>query len=206
MTLFSQTKDYENALLSLPSDDEILEISYPYSYESNGYGTKDLWKSFVKEYNALSKEEKIAYKSEKDYDYGDYSISISGSLDSINFRRTYPIDFERFPQTTRKLMEWMNRYVEQEYPLLKNELEEYPHSFVDIHLNCRETELYNRTYGVNGKVALEALEFANSCSVKDGEAAYLVNIIVSSTNYNVQRFYLLSEEDFLTFRTMLIKQ
>ena len=60
----------------------------------------------MKEYNALSLEEKIEYKNDGEW-YG-HSIGVNGIKDSHAFYSTYPIDVQLFPETARLYMEFAN--------------------------------------------------------------------------------------------------
>ncbi|MBO5778803.1 MAG: hypothetical protein J6R82_04460 [Clostridia bacterium] len=197
--LFTETTEYENALLSMPADKEILSIWTPAYYDDDAEATnQQLWDSFVKEYNALSLEEKVEYKSSGDYYYSELSIEITGSVGTDAFFRRYNVNAKQFPKTAKMMVEVMNRSYSYEVTnhlqLLKDN--DTQSVYIDIHSNTSGT--YHSVQG-KAKNYLEALEFLYSCPIAEDGNGILLQISVGSDSAYSYNYYILSPDDFEAF-------
>ena len=108
-SMFIESKEYEDALLKLPSQSEITYVDLNNIYVESSIKRNQIWDSFVKEYNALSLEDKIAYKNlVMDGEWYGHSIGVNGIKDAHAFSSNYPIDVQLFPETARLYMELAN--------------------------------------------------------------------------------------------------
>lgn len=196
--LFAETKEYEKALLAMPTDKEILSIWTPIYYGSDDTLNQTLWDSFVKEYNALSLEEKVEYKSSGDYYYSELGFEINGSVGMDAFNRRYNVDAKWFPKTAKLMVEAMNRensydVTTQLQSLKDNNTQQV---YIDIHSNSEG--IYQSAQG-QAKTYLEALEFLYSCPIVEDGNGILVQISVGSDYHYSYQYYILSHSDFETF-------
>lgn len=197
ITLFAETEAYESALLALPTDQEILNIEIYDNYfgANNEKELPAIWNSFVTEYNQLSREEQIAYKSE-DW-YTNYCIRVNGMVGMDSFYRNYGIDIDRFPETCRLLIERNNRSWEQSYTELLTHLKRNTAQQIYVTMDVDGVSQYSlqgqaHTY-------LEALEFLENCQAPTDNKSLILSLYISSDYGYVERHYILSEADLLTF-------
>lgn len=196
-TMFSATREYEDALLKLPTESEIVHIDAQSIYTPNSSeNNQSLWECFVKEFNALSREEKIEYKSRvMQGDWYQYALSVNGMVGSQRFYSTYPITPDFFPQTARIYIALGN---EAEMESFKNALrvlnEEIP---VNVQMNV-EAGIYHSLDGQT-KMIREAMEFAEGCKTSSSKDTQIVRLTLWVETERYQsggtKYYLLSEED-----------
>lgn len=202
--IFSETKEYEEALLAMPSKDEILNIYFSYSYNSGEETCRELWDCFIAEYNKLPREEKIAYKSENGY-YSDLMFEIRGSVGMDSFYRNYNIDPKRFPETAKRMVKEMNACEESVYNTMIISMEQDESEYVYLDFSSGfDSQYYNEQ--CLAKTGLKALKFLDGCQTPtDGSAIYVrLDVGVGgSYSYYTNRFYLVSEADYLTFCQMV---
>ena len=116
ISMFIESKEYEDALLKLPSQSEITYVDLNNIYVESSIKRNQIWDSFVKEYNALSLEEKIEYKNiVMDGEWYGHSIGVNGIKDAHAFSSNYPIDVQLFPETARLYMELANESEKAEF-------------------------------------------------------------------------------------------
>ena len=109
-SMFIESKEYEDALVKLPTKSEITYVDLNNTYVESSIKRNQIWDSFVKEYNALSLEDKIEYKNlVMDGEWYGHSIAVRGITNSITFVSNYPIDVQLFPETARLYMEFANK-------------------------------------------------------------------------------------------------
>ena len=110
ISMFAKSKEYEDALLKPPTKSEITYVDLNNIYVESSIKRNQIWDSFVKEYNALSLEDKIEYKNlVMDGEWYGHSIAVRGITNSITFVSNYPIDVQLFPETARLYMEFANK-------------------------------------------------------------------------------------------------
>ena len=200
--IFSETKEYEEALLAMPSKDEILNIYFSYSYNSSEATCRELWDCFIAEYNKLPREEKIAYKSENGY-YSDLMFEIRGSVGMDSFYRNYSIDPKRFPETAKRMVEEMNTCEESVYNTMLISMERDDSQYVYLYFNSGFDSLYYDEQCI-AKTGLKALKFLDGCKAPADDSAIFVRLDISlGDGYYTNRFYLVSEADYLTFCQMV---
>lgn len=127
--LFLESDDYSAALIQMPSDSEVQYIyTYGMGYIYSGEDREKLWKSLLEEYNSLTVEQKIAYKSSIDNYYGDVwteeqvgddssylpqyttltTLAVSGTVGTQTFESEYPLRSDLFPKTCELYVSLIN--------------------------------------------------------------------------------------------------
>lgn len=129
--LFLQSDDYSSALIEMPSDSEVQYIhTYGMGYIYSGEDREKLWKSLLEEYNSLTKEQKIDYKSNMGDSYygggviteewvGDdgsiqpqytnlTTLAVSGTVGTQTFESEYPLRSDLFPKTCELYVSLVN--------------------------------------------------------------------------------------------------
>lgn len=199
--LFAETKEYENALLAMPTDKEILSIWTPISFDYDGdmeSENQKMWDSFVKEYNALSLEEKVEYKSSGDYYYSELGFEISGSVGVNSFSRRYNVDLQYFPKTAKLMVEAMNRENSYDVTTQLQSLKDNSTRAVSIDIHSNSMALYQSTQG-QAKIYIKALEFLYSCPISEDENGIFFQVSVATDYDYSYQYYILSPADFETF-------
>ncbi len=117
------TEAYQKAWLSLPSADQIDSYAYrTFEFEESPQDpsvSKELWKRFVKDYNALSVEKKTEYKNSfSNKNNRSETIRISGSVNGFRFATSYPLLPEYFPTAYAYYMESVNSYYADDLQVL----------------------------------------------------------------------------------------
>lgn len=123
--LFLESDDYSDALIKMPSDSEVQYIytTYGRGYINSDDDLKKLWKSLLKEYNSLTTEQKLEYKSStsmsNSYYDGDVwvteewtddssslpgyttltTLAVSGTVGTQTFQSEYLLRSDLFPET-----------------------------------------------------------------------------------------------------------
>ncbi len=198
--LFTETKEYENALLAMPTKDQILSITGPYEYgNSDDDNVPELWEFFLAEYNSLPTEEKVEYKSSSNsYHYSELCFEVSGAVGVDSFRRTYNIDPQRFPKTAKRMVEKINKDLSYTCIQQMKTLKEYPNAAINIDIHSNLLGIYQSVQGL-AKNYVEALEFLYSCPVaEDGNGLFLQISVGGNSDYSYN-YYILSPADFETF-------
>lgn len=115
--LFLESDNYADALITMPTDQQIQNIYYRYNL-SDAY-TEKLWDSFISEYNSLNQVQKLEYKSNMDISGGNVimetypdgevvdipqyttlgSLEVQGTVGTKTFRSSYPLRTDFFPDT-----------------------------------------------------------------------------------------------------------
>ncbi|MBQ8383482.1 MAG: hypothetical protein IJX47_09790 [Clostridia bacterium] len=192
ITLFTETKEYEDAFLSLPAKEEILGFGLPGVWDAVTKET--IWNSFVGEYSALTREEKVEYISSRDY----YALSLYvwGTLGVKSFYNDYPLNPNLFPQTCAMVVNAANAEYETGF---RDMLDAFKaDEAIKVHINLYMFDNSNYTSGA-GAHYLEALEFAEGCQAPADGNAVLFRLTFEYDRYYFDRYYLLSEADFSSF-------
>lgn len=128
--LFIESDDYANALIQMPSEQEIQSIC---AYGNHWIDFTDeqldkIWKSFTEEYNTLTREQMLTYKSGIEYDekivvevkpeHGEYeelptyttltTFEVSGTVGTTTFCSDYELRTDLFPKTCTLFIEMFN--------------------------------------------------------------------------------------------------
>lgn len=200
-TMFSATREYEDALLKLPTESEIVYIDYNVYYGDSDQ-RDELWESFVKEFNALSREEKIEYKTQvMKGDWYQHSISINGMKGSQLFYSTYPIYAHLFPETARLYVELANESEKESFDdALKAIMEKQPpHAQLNL-----ESLTDNAYFSLDNQMKLirKTIELAESFESSTAEGSQIVRIHLwveddgeESYYFGGTKYYLLTQED-----------
>lgn len=191
MTLFTETKEYEEVFLSLPTKDEILGYGLPNVFDSDTQ--EKIWGSFVSEYNALTHEEKVEALNTHSFTL---SLNVWGTVGVNGFYNQYPLEPRFFPKTCAMAVKAANADYETGFRDMLNTFKEFPSKKVYINLYM---EGYSTGNSGAGADYLEALEFAEGCSAPTGTTAVLFFLTFEYDGYYFDRYYLLSEADFSSF-------
>ncbi len=106
--LFLNSEPYSQAIMQMPADSEIQSIYFNnmYSEAVTEAQKKQLWHLLTEEFNQLSNEEKLNYKSVANSPYFDSEsntiltyVEVYGSIGTQSFRSIYPLRTDLFPQT-----------------------------------------------------------------------------------------------------------
>lgn len=199
LTLFTETEEYENALLALPTEDEILHLYVGgYSSYKGEFDPEAVWKCFVTEYNALTKAEKVEYKSQERY--SEYSVEVYGTVGIESFYRYYDIDYDRFPATCAMVAACKNAAYEEDYESLLLSIRE--NTAQQLYMDCSTSD--DNYFSIQGQAHtyLEAIEFLDSCQTPVTGDAVMLTMRINSDYHYAQRHYILSQTDYLTFCEM----
>ena len=108
MSLLLESYDYLEAYLDLPTSREIDSIGVS-GYEFSKEDVKRLWASFLFEFSALSREDKLAYV-EKSYRSDEVSrFYVNGTYRLKSFNSDYPIIYEYTPKTAQMYLEMASK-------------------------------------------------------------------------------------------------
>lgn len=184
--LFTATKEYEDALLKLPTDSEIVHYDANYIYVEYTETLESLWANFTKEYNALSREEKIEYKTlVLGGEWYEYAISVNGIKGSTNFYSTYPIYPDLFPETARQFVAINNLNEEESFKLALKALNEKNPASVSLNL---ETEGRYHSIDNQREPIKASMDFLESLDNTDRQGDFIVRITLW-TEDDAQGFY-----------------
>ncbi len=104
MSLFLESEDYLESYLDLPTSREIDAISVG-GGDFDESDIKRLWASFVQEFDALSRTEKLDYV-EKSYRSEEVArLFVGGTYRLKAFSSNYPISYEYMPRTSQMYLE-----------------------------------------------------------------------------------------------------
>ncbi len=130
--LFLESDDYSAALIEMPTDSEVQYITtYGRTYIYSDADREKLWKSLLEEYNSLTDEQKIEYKSSGNMNssfYGDVwvteewtddssslpsyttltTLAVSGTVGTQTFQSDYPLRTDLFPKTCELYVSLIN--------------------------------------------------------------------------------------------------
>ena len=119
-TFLLASDDYFEAYLALPSGREIDSVSVD-GYDIDAESANLLWASFVREFHALSREEKLDYVNNSYRTEEVARIYIGGTYRLKTFHSSYPIFYEYMPETSRMYLEMAleEGYVSSDIKVLK---------------------------------------------------------------------------------------
>lgn len=199
-TCFAESEEYEDALLKLPTDKEIVHIDFNAIYVEKSVDRNEIWKSFAKEYNALSLEQKTEYKMQvMRGEWYQYALSVNGMKDSRSFYSTYPLYPDLFPETTRMYMQIANEIENGSFTLALDKLQNSNPAYTSL-----SVEVGYEYHGFDNQSELiqKAVEFLEGCnnSFEAGSQIVRINFWVEdyeAENYSFSgtKYYILSEED-----------
>ncbi|MBQ8287765.1 MAG: hypothetical protein IJX76_03220 [Clostridia bacterium] len=191
ITLFIETKEYEDAFLSLPAKDEILEYGLPDVYDSDTQ--EKIWDCFANEYNALTREKKVEYMSSRSYGL---TLDVWGTVGVSSFYNGYPLDPNLLPQTCAMAVNAANAEYETGF---RDMLATFNTSDVTgVRINLYTVYYYTYVSGF-GADYLAALKFAEGCQAPADGNSVLFRLTFEYDVYYFSRYYLLSEADFSSF-------
>lgn len=104
--LLLESDEYINGYLALPDSREVDSVRTA-GFSVNDEAAKRLWASFLLEYSALTKEQKIAYHDIDEYNdtASVGTLIVDGMYRFVSFRSQYRIYYEYTPKTAQMLLE-----------------------------------------------------------------------------------------------------
>ncbi len=198
MMLFANSKDYETATIAIPSEKEVLSA---YITGANAYEEADtLWQSFVSEYNQLSREEKIVYKSNISGDE-QLALQVHGTVGNRSFASIYPLDPNLFPETCKLVLQKANLELTGNMTSLRNDLKEPKRSLhLTLYFDC---QYYSTT--VSNKDAQLILDYLEERAIPadtDDAKLYFGITYDSDVSYYGTGHYFLTEQEIHTVLDM----
>lgn len=194
ITHFTESKEYEEALLSIPTEEEVLNLWVCGCNMEN----ETVWRCFTSEYNALSREQKIAYQNLYSNDM--FTLEVWGAVGVQSFNESYQLTPEYVPQTCKLVMEIARQDSQDIYQTILSAIraDQAPPLYISLYV-----EEYSYPITGNSIKYLETLEFAENCQTAVDKDAVLFYLALDCNGYYCERYYMLSQEDFNTLCGML---
>ena len=132
---FSSSEQYGDALIKIPQNKEITNVSVSDKYigiESSG-GVNSFWNSFVDEYNSLPREKQIELKKlSQQYAYRSdvMSLQVGGYVGTNHFNSWYLINEEYTPKTMAAVALYVNNTKDGVIP--QKAIEEYSNALSEL--------------------------------------------------------------------------
>lgn len=132
---FSSSEQYGDALIKIPQNKEITNVSVSDKYigiESSG-GVNSFWNSFVDEYNSLPREKQIELKKlSQQYAYRSdvMSLQVGGYVGANHFNSWYLINEEYTPKTMAAVALYVNNTKDGVIP--QKAIEEYSNALSEL--------------------------------------------------------------------------
>lgn len=119
-SLLLASDDYLEGYLALPTSQEIGSVSVD-GYDIDKDCVKRLWASYMLEYGALSREEKLAYVEERYRNEEVAKIYVGGTYRLKSFHSNYPIVYEYMPETAKMYLTMAAEtgYIDDSFSTLK---------------------------------------------------------------------------------------